>query len=53
MEAWNMTSDSNAAPKKPYQRPGLRIHGNIEALTATVSNTATMDGGLAGMSKTH
>jgi hypothetical protein len=54
MEAWNMSSDPKFAPKKPYQRPALRIHGNIEALTATVSNTSlNMDGGSGGMSKTH
>jgi len=48
-----MSSDTRFASKKPYQRPALRIHGNIEALTATVANTATMDGGAGGMSKTH
>jgi hypothetical protein len=48
-----MKSALQVATKKTYQQPGLRIYGNIETLTATVSATATMDGGLAGMSKTH
>ena len=50
-----MSSDPKFAPKKPYQRPALRIYGNIEALTATVSNiSTTADGGISGtMTKTH
>jgi len=42
------------APKKPYHQPGLRIYGNIEALTAAVGNiSTTTDGGSGGMTKTH
>ena len=48
-----MKSALQVATKKPYQQPGLRIYGNIEALTATVGAIATMDGGTGGMSKTH
>jgi hypothetical protein len=39
--------------KKPYQTPSVRVYGNIETLTATVSNTATADGGGSGMFRTH
>jgi len=42
------------APKKLYQRPVLRVHGNIEALTAAISNTGTNPdvGGSGTMIKT-
>lgn len=48
-----MKSAPQVATKKPYQKPGLKIYGNIEALTAVVSVTAQNDGGAAGMNKTH
>ncbi len=47
-----MSSESQVAPKKPYQRPSLRIYGNIEALTATVGTGAMSDGAGAPV-KTH
>lgn len=39
--------------KKPYQKPSVRVYGNVETLTATVSNTASPDGGGSGMFRTH
>jgi hypothetical protein len=48
-----MNSVPQLTPKKPYQKPGLRVYGNMERLTATVLNTATMDGGGGALSKTH
>jgi hypothetical protein len=39
--------------KKPYQKPGVKVYGNIEGLTANVGNTANPDGGGGAMSKTH
>ena len=47
-----MSSVPQITPKKQYQKPGLRVYGNIQALTATVSNTATMDGGSGAMNRT-
>jgi hypothetical protein len=38
---------------KPYQKPNMKIYGHVEALTTTVGNIATMDGGSGAMSKTH
>lgn len=48
-----MKADPQVAPKKPYQQPVLKVHGNIEALTASVSNTANADGGTGGKFRTH
>ena len=50
-----MTSVPSVAPKKQYQRPSLRVYGNIQALTAAVSNTSSStDSGIIGtMTKTH
>ena len=40
--------------KKQYQKPSLRVYGNIEALTATVNLFSSItDGGTGGMTKTH
>jgi hypothetical protein len=50
----------NSAPqvpseKKRYQKPGLRLYGGIQALTANVANTSSnLDiGGGGAMQKTH
>jgi len=49
-----MNSVPQIAPKKPYHQPSLRVYGNIEALTATVSNiTMNADGGINPTNKTH
>jgi hypothetical protein len=48
-----MKSVPQVAPKKQYEKPGLRVYGNVEALTATVSNTAMFDGGGGAMNRTH
>jgi hypothetical protein len=39
--------------KKPYQKPGVKVYGNIETLTATVGNIANPDGGGGAMNRTH
>ena len=40
--------------QKPYQRPALRVYGDIEACTSVVGPVSTnMDGGTGGMNKTH
>jgi hypothetical protein len=48
-----MSSAPQDTPKKRYQKPILKVYGDIQALTATVSNTAFADGGSAGMFRTH
>ena len=47
-----MKSVLQVAPRKQYEKPSLKVYGNIDALTATVSNTTNMDGGGAGMNRT-
>jgi hypothetical protein len=41
--------------KKAYQKPALKIYGDIGAITGTVFNTpsANADHGSGGMNKTH
>ena len=40
--------------KKPYQKPSLKVYGNLDTLTKTVANVSpTMDGGTGGTNKTH
>jgi hypothetical protein len=34
-------------PKKAYQRPELRIYGDLAAITLTVGKTRNSDGGMA------
>jgi hypothetical protein len=42
------------SPKKPYNKPVLKVYGNIETITATVSNTSPQaDGGTGTMNRTH
>lgn len=50
-----MSSAPQDTPKKRYQKPILKVYGDIQALTATVLNTSSQgDGGGAGtMNKTH
>ena len=51
-----MSSVPKVAPKQPYQRPNLKIYGNIETLTRVVgiSGSATDNGGMATVpNKTH
>lgn len=44
----------SASPKKPYKTPGLKIYGDIEVLTRTVSNTTkASDGGTGLTNKTN
>jgi hypothetical protein len=38
--------------KKPYNKPILKLHGEIRALTATVSNHNHLDGGGGGLNRT-
>jgi hypothetical protein len=52
-EAQNMTSASRATPKKRYRKPILKVYGDIQALTATVSNMANADTGTGAMNRTH
>jgi hypothetical protein len=41
-----MSSDAPVAPKKPYQKPSLKLHGNVQGLTTTVPTPgAKLDGG--------
>lgn len=45
---------ANAAPRKPYSTPALRVFGDVAALTRKVGRTSThADGGTGNMSKTH
>lgn len=50
-------SKEEATPKiikKAYQKPALRVYGDIVSITATVGPNATMDGGtVAGHMMTH
>jgi hypothetical protein len=40
--------------KKQYSKPTLTVHGDIQTLTAVVSNTSThFDGGFGAMNRTH
>ena len=50
-----MSSATKVPAKKQYQKPGLKVYGNIAVLTAAVLNTSsTTDGGSIGiMTKTH
>ena len=46
-----MSSSAQAPPKKPYQKPELRVHGNVQTLTAAIGMSAmNLDGG-GGASK--
>ena len=47
-----MNSVPKVAPKKPYQPPVLRVHGNVEALTAE-AGTGTMADATSAFGKTH
>lgn len=47
-----MSSDPQVTAKKPYQQPSLRIYGKIDALTAAVLSTGTLDGGGGTMVRT-
>jgi hypothetical protein len=58
VEVWNMNSNpqvpAKESVKKLYQRPRLKVHGDIKGLTRTVSNTSVnMDGGAGAFNKTH
>jgi hypothetical protein len=49
-----MSSVPQVTPKKAYQKPSLKIYGNIGRLTAVVDvNSSQLDGGGSGMNKTH
>jgi hypothetical protein len=44
---------SDAAPRKPYVPPRLRVYGNVAALTRTIGNMSMKaDGGSGNRSKT-
>ena len=44
---------SDAAPRKPYVPPRLRVYGNVAALTRTLGNhSKNADGGSGNHSKT-
>jgi len=47
-----MNSVPKVAPKKPYQQPVLRVHGNVETLTALEGTGLLMDTPIVG-GKTH
>ncbi len=54
-----MSSIRQSDPAKPsskqsklYNKPVLKVYGNIETITATVGNTNNMDGGTGSMQKT-
>jgi hypothetical protein len=50
----NRQAPARKLAKKAYQRPRLKVHGHIQALTRTVGPfSATGDGGIGGQSKTH
>ena len=40
---------SNAAPRKPYFPPRLRVYGNVAALTRTIGNMSMKADGGGGM----
>jgi hypothetical protein len=43
-----------SATKKPYNKPVIKLYGNVSALTFTVSNSSpTMDGGSGTKNRTH
>jgi hypothetical protein len=48
-----MSSAPQETPKKRYRKPVLKVYGDVQALTATVSFNATADGGSGGMFRTH
>jgi hypothetical protein len=50
-----MSSRPQEGRKKKYEKPNLRVHGNVGALTAAVLNTSTNadTGGSGTMTKTH
>lgn len=49
-----MSSVKRLASKRPYDKPTLRLYGDISVLTAVVSNTSPQaDGGTGTMNKTH
>jgi len=47
-----MNSNSSAAPKKPYQKPGLRVYGNIDTMTGNLGAMTVDDGATMGNNKT-
>jgi hypothetical protein len=48
-----MSTAPQDTSKKQYKKPVLKVHGNVQALTATVSFTAHTDGGSGSMARTH
>jgi hypothetical protein len=48
-----MSSTPQDAPKKQYKKPVLKVHGNVQTLTATVGFIAHGDGGSGSMARTH
>ena len=48
-----MRSKQPVGSRKPYRKPSLKLYGDIKALTSTVDNTATMDGGSGTKNRTH
>ena len=48
-----MSSATRNTPKKQYCKPVVKVYGDIQALTATVSNTAMSDLGTGAMNRTH
>ena len=38
-----MSLEPTKAPKKPYEKPVLRVYGDVKAVTRTVTNTGTVD----------
>jgi hypothetical protein len=39
--------------KKPYQKPNLRVYGDIRTMTQSAGNMGIRDGGSPPTSKTH
>jgi hypothetical protein len=48
-----MSLVSEVPSKKPYQKPKLKVYGNVEVLTGTVNNMGQLDGGGGGANRTH
>ena len=43
---YSLANSKPAGPKKPYQKPTLRVYGDIREVTKTANNTGGMlDGG--------
>ena len=40
-----MSLEQTKAPKKPYEKPVLRVYGDIKAVTRTVGNIGNSDTG--------